>query len=330
MHNRIRKNTVQVNPPKESRSHEKNKLQLGVYSLENPQTSEAAAEQLVVSQKLCLHNARIYSNCGQKAKSDTWRLLAQTIESISTFEMDETDGWGGNGNALTTGIVEHILYYYELEREFQMLATIVCVLSFGRDRRRLSSGAGGSYRLLPKFDERRYDNYLRQYSALLYGWGLLAERSEVSKRLAYATPGAGTETIILLETNRGQPMILPNAGVAFGITFTPVCGSCLEPATENDIRCKCGEYPFHCSICCGPVRGACTWCPKCGHGECQSSLHDLCVAIILQLLSIGLHYFVSGGHVHHILQWFQQHSVCPTGCGCKCMMSNLPDHSETV
>ena len=267
MYNRSRKNTAKVDPPKESLGHGMNELQLGVYALENPQASEVAAEQLVIAQKLCLHNARVYSNCGQKAKSDIWRLLAQTIASIFTFEMDETDGWGGYGGALTTGIVEQILYYYELERDFQMLATIVCVLSFGRDRRCLSSEVGGSYRLLPNFDERRYDNYLRQYSALLYGWGLLTVRSEISKRLAYATPGAGTETIAFLETNGGQPMILPNSGVALGVIFTPVCGTCLEPATDNDICRKCGKSPFQCSICCSPVRGACTWCPKCGHGE---------------------------------------------------------------
>jgi hypothetical protein len=267
VHNRNRKNTIQVDPPKNIPGHEMNKL-LGVYVLENPKTSVVASEQLAIAQKLCLHNARVCSSSGQKAKADTWRLLAQTIESIFTFEMDETDGWGGNGDALTTGIVEQIFCYYEAERDFQMLATIVCVLTFGRDRRCSSSGTSGSYRLLPKFDERRYDNYLRQYAALLYSWGLLTVRSEISKRFAYATPGAGTETITWLETDGGKPAILPNAGVALGVTFTPVCGSCLAPATDDSICRKCGDFPFQCSICSGPVRGACTWCPKCGHGEC--------------------------------------------------------------
>jgi hypothetical protein len=266
VHNRNRKNTVQVDPPKNSPGHEMNKL-LGVYVLENPKTSDAASEQLAIAQKLCLHNARVCFSSGQKAKADTWRLLAQTIESIFTFEMDETDGWGGNGDALTTGIVEQILCYYEAVRDFQMLATVVCVLTFGRDRRCSSSRTGGSYRLLPKFDERRYDNYLRQYAALLFSWGLLTVRSEISKRLAYATPGAGTETITWLETDGGKPAILPNAGVALGVTFTPVCGSCLEPATDDGICRKCGDFSFQCSICSGLVRGACTWCPKCGHGE---------------------------------------------------------------
>ena len=25
-----------------------------------------------------------------------------------------------------------------------------------------------------------------------------------------------------------------------------------------------------------------------------------------------------GGHSHHILQWFEGHTECPTGCGCRC------------
>ena len=70
--------------------------------------------------------------------------------------MDETDGWGGEDDALTTGIVENILRYYEVQGDWQMLATITCVLTFGRDRRHLSRGRGGKYQLLPRFDERRY------------------------------------------------------------------------------------------------------------------------------------------------------------------------------
>lgn len=27
---------------------------------------------------------------------------------------------------------------------------------------------------------------------------------------------------------------------------------------------------------------------------------------------------ISGGHVDHMMQWFQTQEVCPTGCGCVC------------
>jgi len=281
-----------------------NKPHLGVYTLENPQTPDAASERLVISRKLCLYNAKVCSDCGQDSKADTWTLLAQTIQSIFIFEMDETDGWGGDGDALTNGIVEQILHYYEVQGDFQMLSTIVCVLTFGRDRRSSSSDGGRRYQLLPKFDDRRYDNYIHIYAALLYGWGVLTVRSEISKRLAYSTPGAGAETLIQLNKNiSGDSTLLPNSGVAPGVSFTPLCGSCGEPVTDaNNVCHKCKEYAFQCSICCSAVRGACTWCPLCGHG----------------------------GHAGHMRQWFQRQTVCPTGCGCICMLGNTPAHPRTT
>ena len=279
MHSKSKQTSAQIDQSKEQPDGCSNNLEgsnalgLGVYTLENPQTPEAASERLAITHKLCIHNAQVCSDNGQKAKADTWTLLAQTIESIFTFEMDETDGWGGDGDALTTGIVEQILGFYEVQGDFQMLSSILCVLTFGRDRRSLSRDGEGRYQLLPKFDERRYDNYLHRYAALLYGWGVLTVRAEISKRLAYNTPGAGAETITQLETNIfGDSTILPNSGVAPGVTFAPLCGRCMEPVTDvNNICPKCNEYAFQCSICCSAVRGACTWCPLCGHGKCNRS-----------------------------------------------------------
>lgn len=261
-----------------------NKVYPGVYMINNSPTPEAASQQLAISQKLCFHNARVCSDFGQKGKANTWRLLAQTIESVFTFQMVETNGWGGNDEALTTELVEQILLYYEGESDYQMLATIVCVLTLGRDRRCLSSGGGGEYRLLPNFDERRYDNYLLRYAALLYGWDLLIVRTEIAKRIAYSTHGAGTETLTWLETERCRPTLLPNSGLALGF-------GCEPTMADDDVSHEFGSSSPECAICCSPVRGACTWCPKCGHG----------------------------GHVNHVMQWFQQHSVCPTGCGCVCL-----------
>ena len=284
MNSKARQKTILTDQPTNSPSElleGSDKANLGVYVLENPQTPEAASERLAITHKLCIHNAQVYSSCGQKAKGDTWMLLAQTIESIYTFEMDETDGWGGEGDALTTGIVEHILRYYEVEGDFQMLSTIVCVLSFGRDRRNASgNGGSGRYQLLPKCDERRYDNYLHRYATLLYGWGLLTVRCEVAKRFAYSTPGAGSETITQLITSLyGDKGILSNSGEAPGITFTPLCSNCNESVTDNNNVCqKCNNFAFQCSICCSAVRGACTWCPLCGHGKCNNMKRLLCYA----------------------------------------------------
>jgi len=240
-----------------------NRRQLGVYMLENPQTPEAASERLAISQRLCLHNSRVCSKYGQKAKADTWTLLAQTIESIFTFEMDDTAGWAGG--ALTDGIVEQILRWYEVQGDYQMLTTIVCVLTFGRDRRNPTSSSAGRYQLLPKFDERRYDNYIHHYGALLYAWGVLTVHAEVSKRLAYDM------TISRDVNSKSCKLVVSNSGeVAPAVSFAPLCGSCMEPVTNGCGVCpKCKEYVFSCSICQQAVRGCSTWCPLCGHGKCN-------------------------------------------------------------
>jgi hypothetical protein len=143
---------------------------------------------------------------------------------------------------------------------------------------------------LPRFDERRYDNYLHHYAALLYGWGFLNAQTDISKRRLYPTPGARTETTTLSDRGSSKPVLLANKEEGMGVTFTPVCGTCMEQVTDNVCR-NCSEYPFRCSICCNVVHGMSTWCPICGHG----------------------------GHFNHITQWFQSESVCPTGCGCVCL-----------
>lgn len=294
-------------PVENNRSHQSNAIQLtdsssvplGVYMLANPQTPDAAADRLSITRNLCIQNAEICLDCGQPSKADTWTLIAQTIESMEIFEADAFDGWGGANDALTTGILETILQYYESQADYQMLATIVCVLTFGRDRRKSlqtkSLGQREDYQLLPKFDERRYDNYLYQYASLLYVWGILTVRSEVSKRLAFGIPGGGAEILTMSQENEEKSAsIVSNSGVT-GITFTPICQTCLTPVDETNVCRKCKDYAFQCSICCHAVRGACLWCPMCSHG----------------------------GHAEHMMSWFENHQVCPTGCGCVCVVGKL-------
>ncbi|KAL7456072.1 hypothetical protein ACHAWC_008345 [Mediolabrus comicus] len=291
-----------------TQKNETSRHPLGVYLLENPQTPDAAAERLSITRNLCIQNAQVCIECGQKTKFDTWILLAKTIESLEIFESDPFAGWGGASDALTTGVVTSVLEYYESQADYQMLATIVCVLTFGRDRRKSSKAIGpgkeDDYQLLPKFDERRYDMYLHHYAALLYGWGCLTVRNEISKRLAYGVPGAGGEIITGVPGNEEKgSSIVANTGVATGVTFTPICQKCMTPVDDTNNVCrKCKDYSFQCSICCMAVRGACTWCPMCSHG----------------------------GHADHMMAWFEEHQMCPTGCGCLCVERKASRFSESI
>lgn len=157
----------------------------------------------------------------------------KAVQSMQAFQNDDFDGWGGPNDPLTTGLVEQIFQFYEREGDVQMLATMVCLLTLGRDRR---STCKHNYidkcMLLPQLsikDSIRFDNYLRQYADLLYSWGVLTKRNEVTKRVAYNIP---QETV------------------------------CIEPIQSKQNRILNVE----CSICCSSVRGASIFCPSCGHG----------------------------------------------------------------
>lgn len=215
----------------------------GVYVLENPQTPQATIQRLDIARRTCLHNAQVLKDFGQPSKADTWTLLAQTVDSIAA----------GADVAITSGLVKEILRYYESCRDVQMLATITCVLTFGRDRRRGKGSNSDNLQLLPDLGDGRYDNYLLLYSNLLYRWGHLVVRAEVLKRLAHP------QTLKLPDTPRVTPS---------GVSFLPVCARCTAPITNEggNICSNCNDFAFRCSISGDPIRGRFAWCPKCGHG----------------------------------------------------------------
>ncbi|XP_071959195.1 GATOR2 complex protein WDR59-like [Antedon mediterranea] len=77
--------------------------------------------------------------------------------------------------------------------------------------------------------------------------------------------------------------------VNFGIT----CQHCQKRVFS--IQCDdCRWFSFSCAICHVAVKGSSNFCLTCGHG----------------------------GHTSHMLEWFKEEAVCPTGCGCKCAYQN--------
>ena len=264
--NKTRQNAPQIIDPKVVKYNSSDSQRPNVYMIPNYQVSETASKQVAISHKLCLHNAEVCSQLGQTAKADTWTLLGQTLHSVLTFELDETDGWGSDRDALTAGVVEQILRYYEVQGDFQMLSTIVCVLTFGSDMHCPLSSIGRR-QLLPRFfDERRFDNYLREYAALLYGWGFFTKRSDIAKRLICPAPSTRPEANTW--TGSGKRVRLPDTALV----------------VDEDSS----QYPLQCSICCNVVHGICTWCPRCGHGK-KGKFRNHYFSLIL-LLSLTLLY----------------------------------------
>ncbi|XP_076318578.1 WD repeat domain 59 isoform X2 [Tachypleus tridentatus] len=75
-----------------------------------------------------------------------------------------------------------------------------------------------------------------------------------------------------------------------GVEFVTDCQHCHKDG--RGAQCfHCKEYNFQCVICHVAVKGSSNFCLMCGHG----------------------------GHTNHMLAWFQEMEVCPSGCGCHCV-----------
>lgn len=237
---------------------------------------------------ICLHNARSSISLNEKEKADVWNLIAEIIEGISDSDAyDDFDGWHSiNGNALGQELLLNIFQYYEMMGDVQMLASILSVLKYRRKRQGDSRDCDplSLYDMLLPNDPLRYDRYIYYYSALLYSWGKLSLRAEMTKHLSDVT--------IFSEGNPTEKAEGPHQR---GI-FSPVCQECNARANPDTNICRnCHRYAFKCSICTNVVRGLFTVCSLCGHG----------------------------GHMSHLMQWYLERSDCPTGCGCNCSFKNI-------
>ncbi|XP_037810838.1 GATOR complex protein Wdr59 [Lucilia sericata] len=75
-----------------------------------------------------------------------------------------------------------------------------------------------------------------------------------------------------------------------GVEFVTECSGCNK--TKRTSACgPCQRPVLFCALCCIPVKGAANACLACGHG----------------------------GHLMHMMQWFEKHNVCASGCGCHCL-----------
>ncbi|XP_028812666.1 GATOR complex protein WDR59 isoform X1 [Denticeps clupeoides] len=81
----------------------------------------------------------------------------------------------------------------------------------------------------------------------------------------------------------------PHKGVEFGV----FCCHCRNQARGTQCA-VCKRFTFQCAICHVAVRGSSNFCLNCGHG----------------------------GHTSHMMEWFRTQEVCPTGCGCHCLLQS--------
>ncbi|XP_014674399.1 PREDICTED: WD repeat-containing protein 59-like [Priapulus caudatus] len=80
-----------------------------------------------------------------------------------------------------------------------------------------------------------------------------------------------------------------------GVEVQTLCHHCGEKNATGGPQCShCKHYAFRCSVCHVSVKGPANFCLACYHG----------------------------GHTYHLMDWFAEQEVCPTGCGCRCLKAS--------
>ena len=250
-------------------------------------------------------NAEVCLEFNQREKARVWELLS--LVSTETSSEDACDGWGRPcHSALSRKLVTRLIDFYECSGDVQMLATMVCVLSGGVSGvkgRGDGDGDGDGDRkpedddddnsLLPLHKKTNFDRYITQYSKLLHSWECLSTKTELLKHLIVIADNDKDE---VGGDEEGAPdsnsKVTSRTSTEDNVSFVGLCMRCFAPCTEKDLLCNdCGDYVFRCSLCDRSVRGAATYCLRCGHG----------------------------GHSNHMNAWFLNNDMCPSGCGCICV-----------
>lgn len=231
---------------------------------------------------ICLHNAECATSLGQTGKADVWNMLAEIILSVSGSFYDDFDGWHNiNGSALGRELIGNILRYYEMNGDVQMLATIITVFDVHKYNR----------------NPEQAELYPLNLFDLLLPYNICHDLYiHFYSQLLYSWGKLITRAELNKHLSQ-RAMYWDSYGLSTSLQkniFVPCCQKCNRLANPETNICQyCKEYAFRCSICTNAIRGLFTVCTSCGHG----------------------------GHVNHIMPWFAERSVCPTGCGCTCTLS---------
>lgn len=190
-----------------------------------------------------------------------------------------------------------------------MLATIVSVLGVGSKAGRVSSldNSPRPFDLLRPEDTKRCNLYIHHYSSVLYSWGKLTTRAEINKH----------QTSTISRTLNKD-------------IFVPYCHRCNRSANPETNVCQhCNEYAFRCSICTNAVRGLFTACILCKFVFCKIIVRIAYQPTTAKTLASYIHLGGHGGHQNHMMAWFAERSVCPTGCGCNCILTTMIDSKSS-
>uniref|UniRef100_A0A1B6EDS3 RWD domain-containing protein n=1 Tax=Clastoptera arizonana TaxID=38151 RepID=A0A1B6EDS3_9HEMI len=280
---------------------------------------------------MCHHNSAVAASIGRKDLVQAWTLaaLAATPSTQSISDLDEEFPWGIHPFA--KDLIQSLISHYAQHCDIQMAAMLCCAFGSrpehqdGFKLKVLSKSAnitpGGSpyhtihqvdtsleggwnFSILKQnrsnswsesLDDCRLSNNIVEHFPIDTEANHLLKLDEINTPLYDEYKRAYAEILHRWHLLDARVQVLKYMATVpephRGIEINTECQHCRKPG--QDAFCtSCGKPCLQCVICHISVRGSANFCLVCGHG----------------------------GHMTHMQQWFKKENVCPSGCGCHCLI----------
>ncbi|KAL5022221.1 hypothetical protein ScPMuIL_001376 [Solemya velum] len=289
---------------------------------------------------MCLHNGTVSASVGRRDLVQLWSLVALMSSPKLASSPNPEDGPPWGRHPFGRRMLKSLMDYYCSVYDVQTLAMLVCIFWDRQDGQRLlqHSASRTSIDYVPA----NYNPYhtVSSGSNLLKNWTattLKVKRSnswsfeDSFEDYRFVDEKDNKEKVAEAEKKQHEnncKLLDPTSHVQYdlylkvyadilyrwglrnqcnhvlkhttmapdahkGVEFAVRCSHCLKDVRGAQCA-SCKMAAFQCAICHLGVRGASNFCLACGHG----------------------------GHTMHMMEWFQVESVCPTGCGCQCLINS--------
>ncbi|KAK9879451.1 hypothetical protein WA026_006522 [Henosepilachna vigintioctopunctata] len=254
---------------------------------------------------ICKHNAAAGAVVGRLDLVQAW-ALAELVANPQ--KVDEGDIWAHH--PFNSHLMESLISHYSSLNDIQMAAMLCCVfgkqqellLAMNEKNAKTPKSSSSPYHTIPPADVIAEGwvfpslETIKSSSSVDCLWSentrtIKAPSSNIYEyyKLAYA------ETLYRWGLLYNRAEVLKHLSwpqeIHKGVEFLCDCKNCIKPSRASSCN-SCRKLTLNCIVCHISVRGSANCCIVCGHG----------------------------GHTIHLLQWFERNDVCPSGCGCKCLI----------
>ncbi|XP_072936926.1 GATOR2 complex protein WDR59 [Epargyreus clarus] len=294
--------------------------------------SRALAEKYVINADdpvdMCERNAKVAEEEGECELAHSWSLAALAARSLAARPADhltsseETMHWAAHPLCCT--MLQALISHYAKAADIQMAAMLACAFSIFNDTS--SSSSDSTISTSSCGNSTSPYSTINQYSEISAdGWTLPILRSNSCSE----AENFHTDTT-LSKSERASVCVLDEATVHLYHCFKRAYADILHRwqllYKKTEVMKLVRMRPGACG---GEAGEAAGWaCGRCGArargaacGACRRlALRCAVCALAVRGLAVACALCAHAGHAKHMLKWFTHHDMCPTGCGCKCVI----------